>query len=332
MPHAFSRRRVLRTAGALVATTGAAWLASPALAADPFPAKPVRILYPFSPGGGMEVVLRVMAQEIQKSTGQSFLVDNRTGGGGSIAVAATVAAPPDGYTIFVGPTGISAITPHLRKLPFDTQRDLVGIAKLSEFFPAFIVRSDFPAKTIEEFIAYAKANRGKVTYATSGVGSQGHLRGEMLQKSWGIKMTHVPYKGAADIVTDLIAGRIDTSHDVTLLQYVKQGKARLLGTFTDKRLEDFPDAPTIKELAVPQPEPGGTWFGAFAPKGTPQPVVDKLAAEFEKALRHPDVLARMKPYAMQPTFMGPRDFKRLWDTDYATYGKVIREAGIKVDE
>ena len=280
----------------------------------------------------MEVVLRVMAQEMQKSTGQSFIVDNRTGGGGSIAVAATVAAPADGYTLFVGPAGISAITPHLRKLPYDTQKDLVGVAKLSEFHPAFVVRNDFPARTIEEFIAYAKANPGKVTYATSGVGSQGHLRGEMLQKTWGIKMTHVPYKGAAEIVTDLIAGRIDTSHDVTLLQYVKQGKARLLGTFTDKRLEDFPDAPTIKELPVPQPDPGGTWFGAFAPRGTPQPVIDKLAAEFEKALKHPDVVARMKPYAMQPTYLGPREFKKLWDSEYALYGKVIRDAGIKVEE
>jgi len=330
MRHAVPRwaKRLLTGLAVLGGLSGAA---AQAQTADKFPSKPVRIMYPFAAGGGMEVVLRVMAEEMQKSTGQPFIVDNRTGAGGSIAANAAATATPDGYTLFVGPIGISAITPHLRKLPYDARKDLVPVAKLSEFFSVYVVSNELPVKTLPEFIAYAKANPGKVTFATSGVGSQGHLGGEMLQKAWGIKMTHVPYKGAAEISVDLIAGRVDLSSDVTMLQYVKQGKARLLATQSPKRLADFPDVPMVSELPVPKPGTTGTWFGAFAPKGTPQPIVDKLAAEFEKALKHPDVVARMQPYAMSPAFAGPEAFGKQWEQDYELYGKTIRDLGLKLE-
>ena len=194
MKPAFSsaRRSVLASFAGLALIPG---VPVHAQAAEKFPIKPVRIMYPFAAGGGMDVVLRVMAEDMQKSTGQPFIVENRTGAGGSIAANAAATAAPDGYTLFVGPIGISAITPHLRKLPYDARKDLVAVAKLSEFSSAYVVSNALPVKTLPEFIAYAKANPGKVTYATSGVGSQGHLGGEMLQKAWGIKMTHVPYKG-----------------------------------------------------------------------------------------------------------------------------------------
>ena len=328
MKRLFLQRCARVTLAAVLASLGGAAVAQ---GAGHFPAKPVRIMYPFSPGGGMEVVLRVMAEEMQKSTGQPVVVDNRTGAGGSIAANAAATAPADGYTLFVGPVGIAAITPHLRKLPYDPQNDLVPVAKLSEFFPAYIVSNQLPVKTLPEFIAYAKANPGKVTYATSGVGSQGHLGGEILQKNWGIRMTHVPYKGAADIAIDLIAGRVDMSTDVTLLQYAKQGKAKLLATQSPQRLPEFPDVPTVAETGVPQPGTGGTWFGAFAPKGTPQPVIDKLAAEFEKALKQPDVIARMQPYAMMPAYAGPAAFRKQWESDYALYGRTVRDLGIKLE-
>ena len=325
------RRDFLKHSARLAAAVALASLAGTALAQAAFPNKPVRIMYPFAPGGGMEVVLRVMAEEVQKSMGQPVIVDNRTGAGGAIAANAAATATADGYTLFVGPVGISAITPQLRKLPYEARKDLVAVAKLSEFHSVYVVNTELPVKTLPEFIAYAKANPDKVTFATSGVGSQGHLGGEMLQKAWGIKMTHVPYKGAADIVADLIAGRVGLSSDVTMLQYAKQGKARLLATASPKRLADFPDVPTLAELAVPDPRSTGTWFGAFAPKGTPQPVIDRLAAEFEKALAHPDVIARMKPYAMVPAFAGPAAFEKQWAQDYELYGKVIRDLGIKLE-
>ena len=320
---------------ALVIAWSAAALMAPLTsgASESFPAKPVRIMYPFSPGGGMEVVLRVMADQMQRATGQPFIVDNRTGAGGAIAVNAMVTAPADGYTLFVGPVGIAAITPQLRKLPYDTLRDMQPVAKLSEFHSAYTVANNLPVKTLPEFIAYAKANPGKVTYATSGVGSQGHLRGEMLQKEWGIQMTHVPYKGAADIVNDLIGGRVDFTADVTMLQYVKQGKARLLAVDYAQRLPDFPDVPTVAELPVPRSgTSSGTWFGVFAPKGTPPAVVDRLAAEFDKALQVPDVAAKMQPFAMQPAFAGPAAFRKQWESDYAAYGRVIKTLGIKIEQ
>ena len=299
--------------------------------AESFPSKPIRIMYPFSPGGGMEVVLRTIAEHMQQKLGQPVIVDNRTGAGGSIAANVTATATPDGYTLFVGPVGIMAITPQLRKLPYDALKDLVPVAKLSEFNGVYIVSNALPVKTLPEYIAYAKANPGKVTFASSGVGSQVHLAGEILQKNWGIKLTHVPYKGAADITTDLLGGRVDTSIDVTMLQYTKTGRARLLAVQYPKRLADFPNAPTVAETGVPNPGTSGTWFGAFAPKNTPQPIIDKLAAAFEAALKQPDVATRMQPYAMEPAYAGPAAFRKQWEHDYAQYGKVIREQNIKLE-
>lgn len=300
-------------------------------AADAFPAKPVRIAYPFPAGGGMEVVLRVIAQDMQKSTGQPFIVDNRTGAGGAIAAQATATAAPDGYTILVAPVGIMAITPHLRKLPYDPQNALVPIARLSEFRGVLVVSKQLPVKNVEEFIAYAKANPGKINYGTSGIGSQGHVSGEIIQKGWGIKLTHVPYKGAADMTSDLLGGRLDMANDLTMLQYVKQDKAKLLTVFDDKRFADFPDVPAIGELPVPQINKGGTWFGAFAPKGTPPEVIEKLAAAFEQALKNPEVAAKMRPLTINPAFLGPKGFKKVWDDDFTLYGKTIKDAGITVE-
>ncbi|SFC72501.1 Tripartite-type tricarboxylate transporter, receptor component TctC [Polaromonas sp. OV174] len=302
-----------------------------AQAAGTFPSKPVRIIYPFAPGGGMEVMLRVIAQEMQKSTGQSFLIDNRTGAGASIAAQATATAPSDGYTILVAPVGIMAITPHLRKLPYDTQKDLVPIARLSEFRGVLVVSNDLPVKDVAEFIAYAKANPGKISYGTTGIGSQSHVVGEILQRGWGIKLNHVPYKGAAVMVGDLVAGRLDLVNDLTMLQYVKQGKAKLLTVFDDKRFPDFPNTPAVGELPVPQVNKGGTWFGAFAPKGTPPEVIEKIASEFEKALKNPEIAAKMRQSNINPAFLGPKGLKKVWDEDFSLYGKVIKDADIKAE-
>lgn len=302
-----------------------------AFASDVFPSKPVRIVYPFAAGGGMEVVLRVIASKMQKSTGQSFVIENRTGAGGSIAAQAAASAPADGYTLFVGPVGIMALTPHLRKLPYDTQKDLIPVARLSTFDGVMIVSSHLPVNTVEEFIAYAKANPGKLSYASAGIGSQLHVSGEMIQNGWGIKFNHIPYKGAADMVNDLVAGRLDVASDLTMLQYVKQGKAKLLTVFGDKRLDEFPNVPAIGELSVPQVNKRGTWFGAFAPKGTPPEVVNKLALEFEKALKDPDVIERMRPITITSAYLGPKDLKKIWDEDYKAYGEIIKVSGIKVE-
>lgn len=323
-----SRRRFV------AAAAGAASLAAvpPVLAADPFPSKPVRIMYPFPAGGGMEVVLRVMVAELQKNTGQPFVIENRTGAGGMIATQATLGAPADGYTIFVGPVGTMAIMPQVRPLPYDALKAFVPVARLAEFKGVMVVGAHLPVNSLQEFIAYAKANPGKLTYGTSGVAAQGHLSGEALQKAWGLKLVHVPYKGAADMVGDLLGGRLDIANDLTMLQYVKQGKAKLLTVFDTKRLADFPDVPALPEVGgVPLVNMSGTWFGAFAPAGTPQSAIDRLAAEFDKVLRHPDVIAKMKPITIVPAFAGPQAFGKIWRDDYAEFGAIIRDTGIKAE-
>ncbi len=315
---------------ALAALCGLAAAPRHALA-QTFPSKPVRIIYPFAPGGGMEVATRVIAKEMQNSTGQPFVVENRVGAGAALAAQAVATAAADGYTLFVGPVGIMAITPHLRKLPYDTLKDLQPIARLSQFRGVLVVSTQVPANNGAEFIAYAKANPGKLSYGSAGVGSQGHVNSELLQQAWGIKLVHIPYKGAAEAATDLISGRLDVYSDLTMLQYVKQGKAKLLAVYGDARFPDFPDVSTLKEQRAPAMAESETWFGAFAPRGTPPQVIEKLASEFEKALRQPEVVASLQSFMAQPAFLGPQAFGKLWEADYARYGKAIADAGIKVE-
>jgi tripartite-type tricarboxylate transporter receptor subunit TctC len=301
-------------------------------ASEAFPTKPIRIMYPFPAGGGMEVVLRVMVSEMQKSLGQSVLIENRTGGTGLIAMQAALAAPADGHTLFVGPVGTVAILPHVRKLSFNPLKDLVPVAQLADFKGVMVVGSHLPMNTLPEFIAYARANPGKLTQGISGIAAQGHLSAEMLQKEWGIKVTLVPYKGAAEMLADLAGGRLDIVNDLTMLQLVKQGKAKLLTVFDTKRLADFPDVPALPEIkGVPLVNMSGTWFSAFAPAGTPQAAIDRLAAEFEKVLKHPDVLAKMRPITINPAFAGPAAMRKIWEADYAAYGQVVRDTGIKAE-
>jgi len=330
LPHASSlrRRQILGAAAAGSAIS----VAGPLRAADPFPTKPIRIMYPFPAGGGMEVVLRVMATEMQKGLGQPVLIENRTGGTGAIAMQAALAAPADGHTIFVGPVGTVAILPHVRKLGFNPMKDFAPVAQLADFKGVMVVGAHVPANTLPEFIAYARANPDKLTQGISGVAAQGHLSALMLQKEWGIKVTIVPYKGAAEMLADLAGGRLDIVNDLTMLQLVKQGKAKLLTVFADRRLDDFPAVPALPEIkGVPLVNMSGTWFSAFAPAGTPQAAIDRLATEFEKVLKHPDVLAKMKPITINPAFAGPAAMRRIWEADYKEYGQVIRDTGLKAE-
>lgn len=331
-PDDFSRPTRRTLLNAMVAASGLSLTGQAAWASEGFPSKPIRIMYPFPAGGGMEVVLRVMVAEMQKSLGQSVLIENRTGGTGLIAMQAALAAPADGHTLFVGPVGTVAILPHVRKLSVNPLKDLVPVAQLADFKGVMVVGAHLPVNTLPDFIAYARANPGKLTQGISGIAAQGHLSAEMLQKEWGIKVTLVPYKGAAEMLADLAGGRLDIVNDLTMLQLVKQGKAKLLTVFDTKRLADFPDVPALPEIkGVPLVNMSGTWFSAFAPAGTPQAAVDRLAAEFEKVLKHPDVLAKMRPITINPAFAGPVAMRKIWEADYAAYGQVVRDTGIKAE-
>lgn len=318
---------------ALAGVAVAAVLGAPlqaAAAEDSFPSKSVTVIYPWAPGGGMETALRIMTDRISASTGQSFVVDNRTGGGGSIAAQATASAKPDGYTVLVAPIAIGAITPHLRQLPYEPLKDFVPVAQLSRFDAVISSSKKRNFQSLDEMISYAKANPGELTFASAGVGTQGHLIGEMVQKAWDIELLHVPYKGAAESIADLIEGRIDLSFDVTLLQYGKDGRVNLLATFSDERLEDFPDLPTLAEAGVAEVD-AGTWFGAFAPAGTPQERVAALGELFNESMQDERVVNQMKLFAMRPAYVSSEGFTKILHDDHERYGKLIKELGIKLD-
>lgn len=313
---------------AVVAVLGAPLQA--AAADDGYPSKSVTVIYPWAPGGGMETALRIMTDRISQSTGHSFVVDNRTGGGGSIAAQVTASAKPDGYTVLVAPIAIGAITPHLRQLPYEPLTDFVPVAQLSRFDAVISSSKKRNFQSLQEMIAYAKANPGALTFASAGVGTQGHLIGEMVQKAWDIELLHVPYKGAAESIADLVEGRIDLSFDVTLLQYAKDGRVNLLATFTQERLEDFPDLPTLAEAGVAEVD-AGTWFGAFAPAGTPPERVAALGELFNESMNDERVVNQMDMFAMRPAYVGSEGFRQILHDDHARYGKLIKELGIKLD-
>ena len=318
--------------GGATALSLLAGAAAQAQTADKFPAKPVRIMYPFAAGGGMEVVLRVMAEDMQKSMGQPVIVDNRTGAGGSIAANAAATATPDGYTLFVGPIGISAITPHLRKLPYDARGDLVAVAKLSEFSSAYVVSNELPVKTLAEFIAYAKANPGKVTYATSGVGSQGHLGGEMLQKAWGIKMTHVPYKGSAGVVNAMLAGDIDLTFDSisTSMPHIRSGRMHALAVTSPQRSALAPEVPTVQEQGIAGFDVTG-WYALIAPAGTPPEITQRLSREIAAALRQPQLQSQLAAGGYEPVGSTPEALQAHIEREITRWAAVVKSTGARVD-
>lgn len=318
---------------ALAGVAVAAVLGAPlqaAAAEDAYPSKPVTIIYPWAPGGGMETALRIMTDRMSKLSGQTFVVDNRTGGGGSIAAQATATAKPDGYTVLVAPVAVGAITPHLRQLPYAPLTDFAPVAQLSRFDAVVSSSGKRNFKSLQEMISFAKENPGKLTFASAGVGTQVHLIGEMVQKAWDIELLHVPYKGAAEAIPDIIEGRIDLSFDVTMLQYAQDGKVNLLATFTEERLEDYPDLPTLKEAGVADVV-AATWFGAFAPAGTPDDRIAKLGELFNESMKDERVTKQMDMFAMRPAYEPAEGFKTILNTDYERYGALIKELGIKLD-
>jgi tripartite-type tricarboxylate transporter receptor subunit TctC len=319
---------------ALVAAASASLpLAAPSQAQTPaaggYPSKPVRLVWPFSAGGDVDGVLRAMAQVSQQSTGQSYIVENKTGGAGVIAMQATLAAPADGYTLLAAPVGVMAVAPQVRKSPVDPLSAFTPVCRFAETSGYVFVGNHIKATTIQELIAYAKANPGKLSYGSGGIGTQIHLTGEMFQQAMGIKLLHVPYKGAADSLSDMLAGRLDIMFDPTLIPYAKSGKVRVLAYLARKPSEDFPNVPDGAQIGLP-PMPLA-WFGLFAPKGTPQPVIERAAQECEKSLQGKEMAERMKTFSIWPAYAGPKSFAEIYRHDYKSFGDIIRSANITLE-
>lgn len=302
-------------------------LSLPALAQD-WPGKPVRFITPYPPGGSSDIIARFIADRVSKLLGQPVIVENKSGAGATLGTEYAARAAPDGYAFLVTPMATVTIAPWLRKVGYAPD-SFVPVAKLSSSYGLVTTRKDAPFNDYREFVAAAKANPGKYTFASNGVGTIVHLTGVLLHKQAGIDVVHVPYKGAVESMTDLVGGRIDVMYDPVTAPRVKTGELKGLATTSEQRNPDLPNIPTLKEQGFTLD--AGSWFGIFAPKGTPQPIVDKMADYVRQALNGPAVRERLQLSAMYPDYEGPSDFAKRVRADSERMRDIIQKEGIKAD-
>jgi tripartite-type tricarboxylate transporter receptor subunit TctC len=307
-------------------------LAATPLRADTYPSQPIKFIVPTPAGGIADLVARVLAQKLGES-GKAAVVENRTGGAGVVAAEYVAKSPPDGYTIYVGFHGTQAILPHLMpKLPFDPVRDFAPIILVVASANILVIHPSVPATSVKELIAYAKANPGRLTYASQGVGSSGHIAAEQFKQVVGVEIVHVPYRGAAPAVSDLVAGHVSIMFDIVPLAMAQmaEGKVRALAVAAEKRVEVLPDVPTMAEAGVPEVQ-GGPWFGLLAPAGTPRAAIEWLNAETRKVFSAPDVRDRFIKQGMDLPLGSPEDFAAHIAAETQRWGGVIKRAGIRLE-
>lgn len=308
-------------------------LAAPAVLAQSYPVKTVRVVIPWPPGGSNDVVGRTVMQKLSETFGQQFIVDNRGGASGSIGADVVAKAPPDGYTIMVhSTTHVGNAHLYGKKLTYDTLKDFTGIGMLSAQPGVLTVHPSLPVKTAKEFIALAKSRPGQINYSSSGNGSAPHLQMALLISMAGINIAHVPYKGGAPQVTALLAGETQASFATvgTVIHHIRSGKLRPLGLGSTKPSKALPDVPTLADAGVPGYDMS-PWIGVFAPAGTPRPVIDRLNAEINKALALPDVVKLLENQALDPAPSTVDQFNATLKVDYEKYGKLIKMTGAKVE-
>ena len=306
--------------------------ASVACGAEAYPTRPVRFVLGPGPSSGTDIMARGIAQKLAERLGQTVLVENRTGAGGTVAVASVVKAAPDGYTIlFV--SGSLVIHPAVyRKLPYDVVRDLAPIMLIGMVPQVIVVHPSLPARTMRELIALAKSRPGQINYGSGGVGSTGHLAGELLQSMAGVRLVHVPYKGAGPAAVDLIGGQIEmlVTSAVNALQHERSGRVRPLAVTTARRSLAMPDVPTVAEAALPGYELM-TWYGLLAPAGTPREAIDRLNRETTAVLKLADVQSRLAADGVEPAPDTPGAVLRLDQVGARAHRKIIREANIQIE-
>ncbi len=318
-------------AGASLAVAGLC-MTSPALA-QAFPSKPITIVVPFSAGGTTDILARIVGQALSAELGQPVVVDNRAGAGGNIGAALAAKAPADGHTLFMGTVGTHAINASLyKKLPFDPVKDFAPLSRVANVPNVLVSHPSKPYKTVTELIAYAKAHPGQVNYASSGSGSSIHLSGELFEAMTKTGMVHIPYKGSAPAVNDLLANQVDIMFDnlPSAISHVRAGKLRAIAVTTSKRSEQLPQVPTIAESGVPGYE-ATSWFGLFAPAATPAPVVGKLNAAIVKVLGQAEVKKKIVEQGGDPHPEKPEQFAAFIQAESIKWGKVVRDSGASLD-
>ncbi|HET9651838.1 MAG TPA: tripartite tricarboxylate transporter substrate binding protein [Usitatibacter sp.] len=315
----------LAAAGALAAGT-------PAIAQD-YPSKPIHFVVPYPAGGPLDTVARLLGSKVSESVKQPVIVENKPGAGGNIGADFVAKSAPDGYTILMGAVATHAINPTLyASIPYDPVRDFTPITQVASTPNVLVVNPSIPAKNVQEFIAYAKAHPGKLNFGSGSTGSAGHLAGELFDTMAGVKMVHVPYKGAGPAMQDLIGGQIQLMFDnlASSLGQIKAGRVKPLAVTTAKRTALAPDLPTISESGLPGFDIS-TWFGIFVPAKTPQPVVDRLYAEFTRELAMPEVREAMLKLGAEPVGNKPAEFAAYIRSEAEKYAKLIKASGAKAD-
>jgi tripartite-type tricarboxylate transporter receptor subunit TctC len=301
--------------------------------AQTYPSKPIRLVVPFAPGGSSTLVARFIGEEMAKGLGQSFVIENKPGGGGNIAMQEVARADPDGYTLIIGHVGSLAMNPFMyERLPYDVDRDFAPISLLAIVPAIFVVHADVPARDLREFVALARSKPGQLNYGSAGNGSAGHLAMEYLKQATGIELQHVPYKGTGPNVADLIAGRTQASSAGTppLLPHVRSGKLRVIAVGTSKRLSSIPEAPTVAEQGYPGFETS-QWYGLNAPAKTPEAIIRRLSEEAAKAAKSALVRERFKPDDAEPVGSTPQEYAAHIKKEQERWSKVVRAAKIKAD-
>jgi tripartite-type tricarboxylate transporter receptor subunit TctC len=308
---------------------GAAALAQ----AQSFPSKPIRLVCPFPPGGAVDIASRAIAAELSKTIGQTVNVENKPGAGGNIGGVDVARSAPDGYSLLMTTSGIQAINPVLyRKMPFDPNKDLVSVAALVSLSNVLVVHPSVKANSVADLLAMVRAEPGKVTFASSGSGTSIHMSGEMFMHLTGTRMIHVPYKGSAPAITDLLGGQVQIMFDniPSALPHIRSGKLRALATTGGQRDPALPDLPTIAEAGVKGYE-AGVWFGLAAPAGTPPEVIAKISAEAIKGTRSPEFVKRMTELGYVVMGYGPERMTAMLRDELARWTPVIKASGAVAD-
>ncbi len=298
-----------------------------------WPAKPIRWISPFAPGGGADITSRIIAQKLGPALNQQVLVDNRGGAGGNIGVDIAAKAPPDGYTLVLGTIGPIAINVSLyKKLPFDPMKDLLPITQAANALNVLVVHPSLPAKTVKDVIAIAKARPGELSFGSSGPGATDHLAGELFKTLTGVNMVHVPYKGGAPAMLDLMAGQVQTVFSTvsTAIGAIKGGKVRAIAMTGDKRFELMPELPTIAQAGVSGFEVRN-WYGVFAPAGTSKEIVTRLNSELVKVLQMPDVKSKLLESGIEALHSTPEQFATYIQSETRRWAKVVKDSGARAE-
>ena len=300
-------------------------------AAQAYPSKSIKIIVPFPPGAATDMLARTFGQKLGEAFGQSVVVENKSGATGTIGSAFVATSPADGYMLLMATTSTHGIAPNLyKKAPYDPVKDFETISLIGWTPNVLAAHPNVPAKSVMELIAIAKAQPGKITFASSGTGSSIHLAGELFMSMAGVEMLHVPYKGAAPALADLIGGQVNIMFDTVAqsLPQIKAGKIKALAVTTAKRSSALPNVPTVSEAGLPGYEMAG-WIGLLAPKGTPKDVIDKLHAEIAKIAAVPEVRERMIAAGVELVATTPQEFHSVISTELPKYAKVMKDAGMK---